>query len=129
MPFANQLEIMVVDDTTVSRTLIKEGLHEIGVQNVRIAKDGQEALKALMTKPAHLVVSDYHMPNLDGLGLLKALREYKPTSKLGFILVTGRGDQTLVDRGKQLGMNNFLTKPFTIPGLKTCLEAVTGKLV
>ena len=52
-----------------------------------------QAFKAMQTSPAHLVISDLNMPGLDGIGLLKALREYRPTSKVGFILVTGVGRQ------------------------------------
>ena len=52
---------------------------------------------------------------LDGLGLLKALREHKPTSRIGFILVTGSADKTLIERGRQFGLNNFVAKPFTSP--------------
>jgi two-component system chemotaxis response regulator CheY len=129
MPYAKQLDIMVVDDTFVSRALICDGLDQLGIERRRIAKDGEEALKAMMAAPAHLVISDYEMPKLNGLALLRALREYAPTSKVGFILVTGRGDKALIDEGRKWGLNNYLAKPFTPPGLKSCIEAVTGKLV
>jgi two-component system chemotaxis response regulator CheY len=124
----NKLEVMVVDDTSVSRMLITESLAEIGISNVSIAKDGKQALTALMAKPVHLVVSDMNMPGLDGLGLLKALREYKPTSKIGFILVTGSADKSLIERGKQIGLNNFIAKPFSTKTVKAAIEAVVGKL-
>ncbi len=128
MALANKLEIMVVDDTSVSRMLITESLAEIGINNVSIAKDGKQALAALMVKPVHMVISDMNMPGLDGLGLLKALREYKPTSKIGFILVTGSADKSLIERGRQFGLNNFIAKPFSTKTVKTAIEAVVGKL-
>ena len=68
------------------------------------------------------------MPNMDGLQLLKAIRTNKATSHIGFILVTGSKDVTLINRGKQLGMNNYIPKPFTAEGMRRCLEAVTGPL-
>jgi two-component system chemotaxis response regulator CheY len=123
-----QLSILVVDDTSVSRALITDGLDQIGLKGFRIAKDGEEALKIMMTAPSHLVISDYNMPKIDGIQLLRALRQHGPTSKVGFILVTGKGDKALIDEGKKWGLNNFLAKPFTVPGLKTCIEAVVGKL-
>jgi two-component system, chemotaxis family, chemotaxis protein CheY len=129
MPFAKHLDVLVVDDTSVSRALICNGLDEIGVLAHRIARDGEEALKALMVKPAHLVITDFEMPKLNGLGLLKALREYAPTSKIGVILVTGRGDKALIEQGRKLGLNNYLAKPFTTAQLRACVEAITGKLV
>ena len=81
-----------------------------------------------MAQPVHLVISDMNMPGLDGLGLLKGLREYKPTAAIGFILVTGSADKTLIERGKQFRLNNFVTKPFNTASLKSAIEAVVGRL-
>ena len=128
MSILQKLEIMVVDDTSVSRMLITEALAEIGVKNISMAKDGKQALAALMAKPVHLVISDMNMPGLDGLGLLKALREFKPTSKIGFILLTGSADKSLIERGRQFGLNNFIAKPFSTKAVKAAIEAVVGKL-
>ena len=128
MPSMQQLLIMVVDDTSVSRALLTDGLDQIGLKQVKVAKDGEEALKMIVSSPCHLVISDYNMPKVDGLQLLKALRQHGPTSKVGFILVTGKGDKALIDEGKKWGLNNFLAKPFTVPALKACVEAVVGKL-
>jgi two-component system chemotaxis response regulator CheY len=128
MTLASKLEVMVVDDTTVSRMLITEALAEIGIANPAIAKDGAQALVALKAKPVHLVISDMNMPGLDGLGLLKGLREHKPTSKIGFILVSGSPDKSLIERGKLLGLNNFIAKPFTTKSIRAVIEAVVGKL-
>ena len=82
----------------------------------------------MKTKPSHLIISDLNMPKLDGLGLLKAVREFEPTKKAAFILVTGRGDTATIETGKKYGLNNFLPKPFTTATLKAALEAVVGKL-
>jgi two-component system chemotaxis response regulator CheY len=128
MAAAKQLEVMVVDDTSVSRMLMTESLQEIGVTSLALAKDGAEALAQLKAKPAHLVISDQYMPNLDGLGLLKALRTHPPTAKIGFILVTGSPDKSLVERGRQMGLNNFLAKPFTTKAIRAAIEAVVGRL-
>ena len=128
MSLKEQLRILVVDDTSVSRALICDGLDQIGLKNISIARDGEEALRAMMTKPSHLVVSDLNMPKLDGLGLLRAVREYEPTRKAAFILVTGRGDNAVVEQGKKYGLNNFLAKPFTVATLRAAIEAVVGRL-
>jgi two-component system chemotaxis response regulator CheY len=79
-------------------------------------------------QPAHLVISDQNMPGLDGLSLLKGLRENKSTSRIGFILVTGSPDKTLIDRGRRYALNNYVTKPFTVTSLRAAIEAVVGKL-
>ena len=128
MSLAAKLEVMVVDDTSVSRMLITEALNQIGISKLSLAKDGKQALAALMSKPVHLVISDQNMPELDGLGLLKALREYKPTNRIGFILISGSPDKTLIDRGRMLGLNNFIAKPFNTKTVKNAIEAVVGKL-
>ena len=128
MSLADRLLVMVVDDTSVSRALITDALDQMGIRRVNLAKDGAQALQALMTQPVHLVISDMNMPGLDGLGLLKGLREFKPTSGIGFILITGRADKTLIDRGRQFRLNNFVTKPFTTATLRGAIEAVVGKL-
>jgi two-component system chemotaxis response regulator CheY len=128
MSLADQLKILIVDDTTTSRMLVRDGLQELGIKNISFASDGEQGLKHVMTQPTHLVISDFNMPKLDGLGLLRAMRQNGPTQKTPFIMLTGKGDKELVQKAVQFGMNNYLTKPFTVPALKTALEAVVGKL-
>lgn len=128
MPAAKQLSIMVVDDTSVSRALLFDSLDQIGIKNVKMAKDGEEAFKLMSAAPTHLVISDFNMPKMDGLQLLRALRANGPTSKVGFILVTGSGDKGLILEGKKFGLNNYLPKPFDANSLRSCIEAVVGKL-
>jgi len=129
MPFMQHLKVMVVDDTSVSRLLLVDGLNEIGIKNIALAGDGEQALQLMMTNPCHIVFSDMNMPKLNGLQLLKALREYAPTRQCCFILVTGKGDRAMIEEGKKFGLNNFLAKPFTPATLKGAVEAVVGKLV
>ena len=128
MALKDQLKTLVVDDTSVSRALIIDGLQTIGLKQISIAKDGAQALTAMKTSPCHLVISDLNMPNLDGIGLLKGLRQHPPTAKVGFILVTGKSDKTIIDQARQFGLNNYLAKPFTVAALKASIEAVVGKL-
>jgi two-component system, chemotaxis family, chemotaxis protein CheY len=128
MSLKETLSIMVVDDMSTSRGLITMALDEIGLKRIDFQSNGQDALRAIAAKPVHMVISDYNMPGLDGLQLLEALRLNKMTSRIGFILVSGRLDETIITNGRKLGMNNFLRKPFSTPQLRQCLEAVVGKL-
>jgi two-component system chemotaxis response regulator CheY len=120
--------VLIVDDTTTSRMLVRDGLQEIGIKNISFASDGEQGLKHVMSTPTHLIISDFNMPKLDGLGLLQAIRKNAPTQKTPFIMLTGKGDKDLLQKAIQSGLNNYLTKPFTVPALKTALEAVVGKL-
>ena len=129
MPYTQHLKVMVADDTSVSRMLLVDGLNEIGIKNTVLAADGEQALQLMMSAPCHIVFSDMNMPKLNGLQLLKALREYTPTRQCCFILVTGKGDRAMIEEGKKYGLNNFLAKPFTTATLKAAIEAVVGKLV
>ncbi len=128
MSLKNSLQIMVVDDMSVSRGLIETSLEEIGLRHVDYKTDGAAALRSLVGSPVHLVISDYNMPGMDGLALLEALRRNRSTQRIGFILITGRADREVLVRGQKLGMNNFLTKPFSTQGMKTCIEQVVGPL-
>jgi two-component system, chemotaxis family, chemotaxis protein CheY len=128
MSLKQVLRVLVVDDTSVSRALICDALDQLGLKNVSIARDSVDAIRAMTEQPSHLVISDLHMPKLDGLGLLRAIREYEPLRRTAFILVTGRDDPEVIARGKQLRMNNYLIKPFTVAQVKTKIEAVVGSL-
>lgn len=128
MALRDQIRIMVVDDMSTSRGLITQALESYGIRNVSTAEDGASALQIIARSPVHMVISDYNMPNMDGLHLLQNLRQGEKTKGVGFILITGRAEQQIVDYGRKLGMNNYLKKPFEPAQLKTCIEAVVGPL-
>lgn len=128
MALRDQIRVMVVDDMSTSRGLITQALDAFGVRNVSTAENGQQALQVLASKPAHLVISDYNMPEMDGLQLLHYLRATPKTKGIGFVLITGRAEQQIIDHGKKLGMNNYLKKPFQPDDLRDCIEAVVGRL-
>lgn len=128
MALREQLRVMVVDDMSTSRGLLMQALDAMGIRQVTSAADGPGALDLLRKTPVHLVISDYNMPGMDGLQLLYALRVEPKTKGVGFILITGRADKEIIDNGRRLGMNNFLKKPFTPQDLRSCIEAVVGRL-
>lgn len=128
MPAASAIHALVVDDQMSMRALIAATLKQIGIQNVRDASDGEEGFRELMARPAHLVISDFNMPKMDGLGLLRAIRAHGPVANTAFIMLTGRADMELVGRARQFGVNNYLVKPFTANQLKEKIEQVFGAL-
>ena len=128
MPAAASLRVLIVDDQQSMRLLVRGGLQQLGFKNMDEASDGEDGLRKLVTTPAHLVISDFNMPKLDGLGLLRAIRTHPPVAKTAYIMLTGRADKELVQRAVQFGVNNYLVKPFTVATLKEKIEAVFGPL-
>lgn len=128
MTAASSIKVLVVDDQMTMRALIQSALQQIGFTDIAMAGDGEEGLKALLARPAHLVISDFNMPKLDGLAFLRAVRGHEPIRKTAFIMLTGRADMELVQRAMQYGVNNYITKPFTAAALKSKIEAVFGAL-
>ncbi len=128
MPAPASITCLVVDDQQTIRSLVRSGLQQLGFTAVHEAVDGEEGLRAMLTKSFQLVISDYNMPKLDGLGLLRAVRAHPPIQKTAFIMLTGRADKELVQRAVQFGVNNYLVKPFTVGTLKEKIEAIFGAL-
>ena len=128
MPAASALKVLLVDDQLSMRALARTALQQIGITNIEDASDGEEAFRALVQRPVHLVISDFNMPKLDGLGLLRAIRSHEPVRGIAFIMLTGRADTELVQRAVQFGVNNYIVKPFTAAQLKEKIEEVFGAL-
>ncbi len=128
MAVASAIRILIVDDQASIRSLIRASLHQLGFTDVYEAPDGEEGLRAVLTRSPNLVITDFNMPKLDGLGLLRAIRGHPPTKSIAVIMLTGRADRELVQRAVQFGVNNFLVKPFTVATLKQKVEEVVGVL-
>jgi two-component system chemotaxis response regulator CheY len=128
MPEARRIKTLIVDDIPSMRALVRASLRQIGVNQVTECSDGVEALESIKIIPPHLVISDLNMPRLDGLGLLRAVRAEPSISKIPFIMLTARGETELVKQAISLGVNNYITKPFTFGALQTKIEAVFGPL-
>ena len=128
MALRDQLRVLVVDDMSTSRGLITQALDAMGVRNVNSAADGPSALESVAKSPVHLVISDFNMPGMDGLQLLQALRQGAKTAGVGFLLITGRADKEIIERGRSLKMNNYIAKPFQPADLKSAIEAIVGRL-
>lgn len=128
MPAASDIRALVVDDQQTIRSLVRNGLKEIGLTEIEDAVDGEDGLRVLMQHRINLIISDFNMPKLDGLGLLRAVRATPQFKSIGFIMLTGRADNDLVARAQQFGVNNYLVKPFTVTTLRAKIEEVYGAL-
>ena len=128
MPAAAKLITGVVDDQLTMRSLVQACLNQIGVFDVHLYQEAADALEKLRVQPVHVLISDFNMPGMDGLELLRVIRADARFAKMAFILLTGRADKELVQRAVQLGANNYLVKPFTAAQLKQKIEQVVGAL-
>ncbi|MEM1380909.1 MAG: response regulator [Pseudomonadota bacterium] len=128
MSIVKVLKVLVVDDMSISRGLITQTLASVGIQNIRYAEDGREALQKMREDPAHLVISDYNMPKMTGIDLLYSLRQNPKTQKVGFILITGKATRQILEEGVHLKMNNYLLKPFEPRDLLRKISEVFGPL-
>ena len=128
MPIAAALKVLVVDDQNSVRQMTRITLEQIGVRHIHEAENGVKAIDTANLQPLDLIISDYNMPEMDGLELLRAVRGHPSVRKVPFILVTGRGDRELVVKAAQAGANNYVVKPFTADILRTKIEQVMGRL-
>jgi len=128
MPAASKLTVVVVDDQMTIRSLVRAGLNQIAINEVREFGAAEDALTYVKAHAPNVVISDFNMPGMDGLELLKGIRAETKLKTTAFILLTGRADKELVQRAVQLGANNYLVKPFNIATLKQKIEQVVGAL-
>lgn len=129
MPAANKVKAVVVDDQMTIRSLVRSSLQQIGVVDIREFGSAADAYNELKAKPAHVILSDFNMPGMDGLEFLQAVRADATTKATAFILLTGRADRDLVQKAAQFGANNYMVKPFTTAVLKQKLSQIFGELV
>jgi two-component system chemotaxis response regulator CheY len=128
MPNVVAIKVLVVDDQNSVRQMTRMTLEEIGFRHIHEAENGVQAMETASLQPLDLIISDFNMPEMDGLGLLRAVRGHPVVRKVPFILLTGRGDKELVVKAAQAGVNNYLIKPFTAAVLREKIEQVIGKL-
>src|SRR6201986_5278103 len=128
MPSAAVLKVLVVDDQNSVRQMTRITIEQIGIRHIHEAEKGEEAMNTASPHPLDLIISDYNMPEMDGLALLRAVRGHPAARKVPFILLTGRGDRELVVKAAEAGANNYLIKPFTADILRGQIEQVIGKL-
>ena len=128
MPAAAILKVLVVDDQNSVRQMTRITLEQIGIRQIHEAENGKQAMDTAALQPLDLIISDFNMPEMDGLALLRAVRGHPAARKVPFILLTGRGDRELVVKAAQAGANNYLIKPFTADILRQKIEQVMGRL-
>jgi two-component system chemotaxis response regulator CheY len=128
MPAAAALKVLIADDQHAVRQVTRLALEKFGVRMIHEAANGVVAFQKALSQPIDLIISEFNMPEMDGLGLLRAIRGHPAVRKLPFIFITRRGDRELVVVAARAGVNDYLVKPFTEAVLLNKVEEVMGKL-
>ena len=121
------MEILVVDDFSTMRKIVKNTLKQIGFTNILEADDGTTALAALKEKKVDLIISDWNMPKMTGLDLLKTIRGQESTKDIPFVMVTAEAQKKNVLEAVQAGASDYVVKPFTANTVKEKLAKVFDK--
>jgi two-component system chemotaxis response regulator CheY len=123
-----KMKILVVDDFSTMRRIVKNVLKQLGYDNVEEAEDGSQALSKLKNGGYGFMVSDWNMPNMDGLDLLKSIRADAALKDLPILMVTAEAEKEKVITAIQAGVNSYIVKPFTAEIFSEKMEKIFDKL-
>ncbi|NOZ68078.1 MAG: chemotaxis protein CheY [Deferribacteres bacterium] len=122
------IKILVVDDFSTMRRIVKNLLRQLGYINIEEAEDGAQAYSKLKNGGFGFVVSDWNMPNMDGLALLKKMRSDEELKDIPVLMVTAEAEKDKVVTAIQAGVNNYIVKPFTGEVLKEKIDKIFEKI-
>jgi two-component system chemotaxis response regulator CheY len=118
------IKVLVVDDMSTMRRIVKNVLRQIGFSDIVEAENGQEALTKLKAGGFGLVVSDWNMPVMQGIELLRAVRGDTELKTIPFLMVTAEAQKENLIEAVQAGVSNYVVKPFTAEVLQGKLEKI-----
>ncbi len=121
------MKCLCVDDSATMRRILVNALKTVGFSDVIEAGDGREAL-AKCDQSVGLVITDWNMPNMGGLDLVKALRANAATAKLPILMVTTRSVKDDIVQAAEAGVNSYILKPFTPEVLKAKIDEVCASV-
>ncbi|ANB74340.1 chemotaxis response regulator CheY [Paraburkholderia phytofirmans] len=122
------MKILVVDDFPTMRRIVRNLLKELGYSNVDEAEDGQAGLARLRGGSYDFVISDWNMPNLDGLAMLKEIRADASLTHLPVLMVTAESKKENIIAAAQAGASGYVVKPFTAATLDEKLNKILEKM-
>ena len=122
------MKFLVVDDFSTMRRIVKNLLHDLGYPNVTEADDGKTALLMLQAGGFDFLISDWNMPGMSGLDLIKAVRSDAKLSKLPVLMLTAEANREQIIEAAQAGVNGYVIKPFTAETLKEKLDKILSAI-
>ena len=118
------MKILVVDDFSTMRRIVRNLLKELGFSNIQEAEDGVDALKKLRAETFEFVVSDWNMPNMTGIDLLREIRKDPELKHLPVLMVTAEAKKENIIEAAQAGASGYVVKPFTAITLNEKLQKI-----
>jgi len=118
------MKFLVVDDYSTMRRIVKNLLHDLGYAQVQEADDGNTALPMLKTGGFDFLITDWNMPGMPGLDLLKAVRSDDKLAKLPVLMLTAEAKREQIVEAAQAGVNGYVIKPFTAATLKEKIDKI-----
>ncbi|MGB9770858.1 MAG: response regulator [Candidatus Kapaibacteriota bacterium] len=118
------MKFLVVDDSPTMRRIVINALKTFGIEDIVEAEDGQDALAKLKENKIDFVITDWNMPNMNGLDLTKTIRSSEQWKNLPILMVTTRGLKEDIIQALQAKVNNYIVKPFTPQVLKEKILAI-----
>ena len=122
------MNILIVDDFSTMRRIIKNLLTDLGFSNMSEADDGQTALPMLKTGKFDFLVTDWNMPGMDGLALLKSVRADENIGDIPILMVTAEAKREQIVIAAEAGVNGYVVKPFTANTLKEKIDRIFERL-
>ena len=122
------MKILIVDDFSTMRRIIKNLLRELGFNNTMEADDGSTALPMLKNGDFDFLVTDWNMPIMQGIELLKAIRAEERLKTLPVLMVTAEAKREQIMEAAQAGVNGYIVKPFTAETLREKIEKIFERL-
>jgi two-component system chemotaxis response regulator CheY len=118
------MKILVVDDFSTMRRIVRNLLKELGFSNIQEAEDGVDALRKLRAETFEFVVSDWNMPNMTGIDLLREIRKDEALKHLPVLMVTAEAKRENIIEAAQAGASGYVVKPFTAITLDEKLQKI-----
>jgi len=122
------MKILIVDDFSTMRRIIKNLLRDLGFNNTQEADDGVTALPMLQNGDFDFLVTDWNMPGMQGIDLLKALRADPKFADLPILMVTAEAKREQIVEAAQAGVNGYVVKPFTAATLKEKIDKIFERI-
>ena len=122
------IRILIVDDFSTMRRIVKNLLNDLGFTNTAEADDGSTALIELHKGHFDLVITDWNMPGMPGIDLLKAIRADAALSKIPVLMVTAEAKREQIIEAAQAGVNGYIIKPFTAATLEDKLGKIFERM-